>query len=240
MIGEDLAMGWRNLLGQLKRSLVPARPAQVEYDPGAWQKLDGEWDNNFTKTGWLGYRLNIVEWVLSLEGSHQEMLDTGCHIGHFIEELRRRGYSKRYVGLDITPQFVERAKARLPQERFEIGDVRELPFPDRSFDLVLCVGVLMHLPEVKSPLAEVFRIARKHVLLSTYGSRTTTYSQHDTQKGFLNYFYAKSDILAEVPHDWQLVEYKEFERPHRPNNSLISQYLLRFSGAEDPGTDARP
>lgn len=211
------------VIGQIK----PLSAAHVDYDPGAWQKLDDTWDNNFTQAGWLNYRRNIVEWVLSIQDDFEEMLDTGCHIGHFIEALRQRGYKKRYQGIDITPQFIERARDRMPDERFDIGDVRHLDFPDKSFDLVMCVGVLMHLPDIKEPLAHVFRIARKYVLLSTYGSSRVTYSRHDHQNGFLNYFYSKASLLEEVPPNWELIEYKEFERPDRKKDKLIFQFLLK-------------
>jgi len=220
-------MGIRNIIEILIGKFIPEHPAEVDYDPGQWQKLDNTWDNKFTESGWLNYRLNIVEWVLSIQDGHENMLDTGCHIGHFIEELKRRGYKKRYQGIDITPKFIERARERMPKESFDIGDVRQLDFPDKSFDLVMCVGVLMHLPDIKDPLAHIFRIARKYVLLSTYGSTKETYRRHDAKNGFLNHFYSKASIMAEVPPNWELIKYKEFERPDRRSDNMIFQFLLK-------------
>jgi 2-polyprenyl-3-methyl-5-hydroxy-6-metoxy-1,4-benzoquinol methylase len=217
----------RTISEKLISKLIAKQPAQVEYDPGAWQKLDNTWDNKFTDSGWLNYRLNIVEWVLNIQEDHEDMLDIGCHIGHFIEELRQRGYNKRYQGVDLTLQFIERARERMPKENFAIGDVLNLDSPDKAFDLVMCVGVLMHIPEIKKPLAHVFRIARKYVLLSTYGSEGETYSRHDAKNGFLNHFYSKASIMAEVPPNWNLIEYKEFKRPDRKKDNMIFQFLLK-------------
>ena len=220
-------MRFRDIIRTVKSKLVPTKPVKIDYDPTAWQRLDETWDNNFTLSGWTEYRLNIVDWVLSIQDDHQDMLDTGCHIGHFINALRERGYKNRYQGVDVTQQFIDRARVLMPAESYDLGDVRELVFPDKSFDLVMCVGVLMHLPDIKAPLAHVFRIARKYVILSTYGSREKTYTRHNAENRFMNSYYSKSDIMAEVPSDWELIEYKEFERTDIQRNNLIFQFLLQ-------------
>lgn len=220
-------MGIRGIFGPIREKLWPSHRRSVDYDPAAWQRLDDSWDNNFTQVGWAEFRLNIVDWVMSIRDDHETVLDLACHIGHFIDRLRRQGYDREYLGVDITPRFIERARELLPDERFEIGDVRDLPFPDKSFDLVMCVGVLMHLPDVKEPLHHVFRIARKYVLLSTYGSRGETYTRHDAKGNFMNSYYSKSDIMAQVPPDWKLIDYKEFERTDIPRHNLIFQFLLK-------------
>ncbi|MBN2027619.1 MAG: class I SAM-dependent methyltransferase [Actinobacteria bacterium] len=49
-----------------------------------------------------------------------------------------------------------------------IGDVRDLPFPDGSFDVVSCCQVLEHLPYTDFPRAlnEIFRVTRSHAVMS--------------------------------------------------------------------------
>jgi ubiquinone/menaquinone biosynthesis C-methylase UbiE len=49
-----------------------------------------------------------------------------------------------------------------------VADVRELPLPDASFDLVMACEILEHIPfdTVPQALAELHRVSRKHVLIS--------------------------------------------------------------------------
>ena len=49
-----------------------------------------------------------------------------------------------------------------------VGDIRSIPFPDRSFDTVCAFEVLEHIPfdEVKKALGEMFRVSRNYVFVS--------------------------------------------------------------------------
>jgi ubiquinone/menaquinone biosynthesis C-methylase UbiE len=162
---------------------------------------------------------------MEIEDDHDHILDVGCHTGHYIQALRERGYKGSYFGVDITPEFIWRARTLLPNEYFGVGDCRVMPFLSGSFNMVMCVGVLMHLPEIQTTMKKIFRVADKYVLISTYGSKRHTYEDH--QGGFLNTYYAKSDILAEQPIDWDLVKYKEFKRTDIQKNNWIFQFLFR-------------
>lgn len=199
-----------------------------KYDPAAWSKLGNGWDNNFSSVGWSPYRKNILDWVMEIEMETSFMLDAGCHVGYYIKALRERGYNSPYFGVDITPEFIERARKLNWEEYFGIGDCMDLPFQTNLFDLVMCVGVLMHLPEIKTPMRSLFDVAGKYVLISTYGSKRHTYENHGD--GFLNTYYSKSDILEEMPDGWELVKYKEFKRADIPKNNWIFQFLFRRVG----------
>lgn len=46
------------------------------------------------------------------------------------------------------------------------GDAGHLPFPDRTFDLVLAIEVLEHVPDPLAALHEIARVARSSVIVS--------------------------------------------------------------------------
>lgn len=46
------------------------------------------------------------------------------------------------------------------------GDAGNLPFPDRTFDLVLAIEVLEHVPDPPAALSEIARVARSSVVVS--------------------------------------------------------------------------
>jgi len=47
------------------------------------------------------------------------------------------------------------------------ASIYDLPYPDKSFDLVVCCEVLEHLEKPRQGLAELARVARRNVILST-------------------------------------------------------------------------
>jgi 2-polyprenyl-3-methyl-5-hydroxy-6-metoxy-1,4-benzoquinol methylase len=49
---------------------------------------------------------------------------------------------------------------------FDLGDLREMPYGDDSFDLVMCLEVLEHLPDPHRGLRELRRVTSAHCLVS--------------------------------------------------------------------------
>jgi len=93
------------------------------------------------------------------------VLDAGCGEGETLERLSGI-LPARPVGLDLNPESVEFAKQRLPEAELSVGNLLELPFADSSFDLVLCLEVLEHLPEPGAGLSELLRVSGRDVVIS--------------------------------------------------------------------------
>jgi SAM-dependent methyltransferase len=96
-----------------------------------------------------------------LAGDYRRILDAGCGPGVFTYLLARLHPGAEVVGLDIDLQSVETnnliaRKARLPNCRFELGDVLDLP-PDGSYDLALSVDNLEHLEDDRGALRSLHR-----------------------------------------------------------------------------------
>src|SRR4051794_36986592 len=57
-------------------------------------------------------------------------------------------------------EMLEHAAANNPRAELQQSDVRALPFPDSSFDFVLCIEVLRYLPDPERCIGEMARVLR--------------------------------------------------------------------------------
>jgi len=95
----------------------------------------------------------------------QSILDLGCGYGAYSLALREQG--RQCVGCDINLDYLKTASsAGLPVVAADGG----LPFPDKSFDTVLLLEVVEHVPGIESLLKDAFRVARKNVLVTVPNS----------------------------------------------------------------------
>ena len=85
-------------------------------------------------------------------------LDAACGTGRVSELLARRGH--RVVGVDSSPEMLDRARTRVPEGDFRSGDLERLPVPDASVDLVVCSLALTHVPGLGPVMAEFARVLR--------------------------------------------------------------------------------
>jgi len=103
--------------------------------------------------------------VSSLQPSPESVLDAGCGEGETLARLAD-GLPRRIAAVDVRQDCVEFVRNRLPWADASCQNVCELEFPDDAFDLVLCLEVLEHLDAPAGALSELFRVARRDVVLS--------------------------------------------------------------------------
>lgn len=149
----------------------------------------GEYDEYFTRYDAYRYVLerHILRCLDRIDVRGKATLEIGLGQGADSEQLIRRG--ARWSGLDLTPESIDRVRARLtvrklPYERLEQGSVLDIPYPDRSFDVVFSHGVLHHVPDIRRAQAEIARVLRPGGLLVVM-----LYARHS-----LNYHVAISVI----------------------------------------------
>lgn len=85
-------------------------------------------------------------------------LDAACGTGRWAEFLAERGFT--VIGVDESPEMLERAKSKLPSVEFQMADVRSIPVATESVDLVVCSLALTHLPELDGVMLEFVRVLR--------------------------------------------------------------------------------
>jgi ubiquinone/menaquinone biosynthesis C-methylase UbiE len=96
----------------------------------------------------------IYKWVTP----ETRCLDVGCGSGNsYAHGIVSRGAS--WTGVDVSANAVDAAR-RSGLDARVIEDAAELPFPDASFDLVLCIEVLEHLFSPHKAAAEIRRVLK--------------------------------------------------------------------------------
>jgi SAM-dependent methyltransferase len=75
------------------------------------------------------------------------LLDAGCGTGGNLRWARELGTFDRLAGVDVSAEAVTAAQRLVPEAELQVGSIRELPFPDTSFDLVLLNDVIQHVHE---------------------------------------------------------------------------------------------
>jgi ubiquinone/menaquinone biosynthesis C-methylase UbiE len=90
------------------------------------------------------------------------VLEVGCGRGVAMPALARLLRPARLAGLDLDAGLLE--EARLSADAVGItvelvpGDVRRMPFPDGSFDLIVDFGTCYHIARAAQALAEIARV----------------------------------------------------------------------------------
>jgi ubiquinone/menaquinone biosynthesis C-methylase UbiE len=95
-------------------------------------------------------------------------LDIGTGPGQIVIKLARRLTRWKFAGVDRSSHMIAEAVSNLAsggpglagRVEFQLADASALPFPDASFDLVLCNSVLHHMAEPERLLGEVARLAK--------------------------------------------------------------------------------
>ncbi len=139
--------------------------------PRPWESWDTTGMADWLDADWphlpVDPALSALVDLVEIHHGSGPVLEVGCGTGRGYEALMRRLVLRPqgYVGVDVTPAMVERARAHYPEADLREGDVFDLPFADAAFGSVVCADVLQHLPELERPVAEMLRVAREHVFL---------------------------------------------------------------------------
>jgi ubiquinone/menaquinone biosynthesis C-methylase UbiE len=135
-------------------------------------------------------------------------LDVGCGEGRMSRALRARGYD--VVGIDVAPRLVELARERDPEGQYRLAPAEELPFDDRSFDLLVAYNVLMNVDDPATAVRESARVLRT-------GGRFCISLVHPLASAGVweSGRFLISDYLTERPHEEHVGELV-FANVHRP------------------------
>jgi SAM-dependent methyltransferase len=149
-------------------------------------------------------------------------LDVGCGDGQTSGRWLH-GNGRAYTGVDISDTAVEHARG-LGLDAITVDDASSLPFPDETFDAVVCIEVLEHLFRPELAVGEIIRVLKSGgVFISTVPN--VAYYRRRIELTLLGRWNPVGDDLS-VEQPWR--------DPHiRFFNPRTFHRMLSWAGFED-------
>jgi SAM-dependent methyltransferase len=197
-----------NLLAQYpkaKRS-VKARLVNKEDNRQIAMQFGREYFDGTREQGYGGYRydgrwLPIAQDIVnhfSLK-SGDKVLDIGCGKGFLVKDLMHVCPGLQAYGLDISAYAIKNCEPEVVG-RLQVGNAKDLPFPDNSFQAVLSINTIHNLDRqcCIQALQEIERISkgRSYIQVDAYNSSEERQVFEDWMLTARTYG---------MPSDWQII-----------------------------------
>ena len=85
-------------------------------------------------------------------------LDVACGPGSWLQAVAERGAIT--AGIDISQVALDVCRKAVPEAELHCGAAERLPFADRQFDFISCLGALEHFLDIEASLREMIRVAK--------------------------------------------------------------------------------
>jgi ubiquinone/menaquinone biosynthesis C-methylase UbiE len=91
------------------------------------------------------------------------ILDIGCGKGFLLHDFKELMPKCTIAGIDVSTYAIENAMESV-KSVLQVASAERLPFPDKSFDLVISINSIHNLPldRLKTALREITRVSRGH------------------------------------------------------------------------------
>jgi len=159
----------------------------------------------------IGARTEDIEKVFSYkqEISNPVTLEIGCGNGRDALEITK--HTQNYLGIDISPAFIEMARQKVTGGHFEVADIESFQFPEK-YDIVISFASLLH--EDKTKLANILNRVSENLkplgilkLSLKYGEYQEVREQNELGVRFF-YFYTPEDIKNMIGDRFTVLEEK--------------------------------
>lgn len=142
----------------------------------------------------LNERMRIV--LEMARGAEGRLLDVGCGPAAMMNELREQGLevwgidpSLNMIAIGINQVKMYPSEGRI---RLLVGDAENLSFTERSFDAVLCIGVLEYLEDALKALNEIARVSKnKSSLILSFPNAMSPFNIIDSWLALISYYFLK-------------------------------------------------
>ena len=119
------------------------------------------WHNRYTQQAkWTRDLRAYIFNKIDLEKPHR-VLEVGCGTGAILSELTTL---TQLHGLDTDPDALAQCQAHVSSARLVHGNALQLPYSDKSFDIVYCHFLLLWVSDPLQALLEMKRVSREYVI----------------------------------------------------------------------------
>jgi SAM-dependent methyltransferase len=186
-----------------------ARVNDPEYPKPKAAALAKQWDYDYwdgdRRINYGGYRYIPGRWekVARAMAEHygirpgDRILDVGCGKGYLLHDFTLVVPGVQVYGIDISKYAIRNAKEEI-RDRLQVGNANALPYPDKSFDLVVSITTLHNLYcyDLERALREIERVGRRHKYICVESYR------NETEKANLLYWQVTCEAFN-TPEEWE-------------------------------------
>jgi MPBQ/MSBQ methyltransferase len=132
---------------------------------GHWDKPPNA-DNELAEDEFQEAQCRLNKFLLEMTALENSLsvLDVGCGFGGTIESINNEYENMQLVGVNIDPRQLDICRQIGAQNNNSLdwkqADACQLPFPDNSFDRVLCIEAMFHFSSRRQFFEEAGRILR--------------------------------------------------------------------------------
>ena len=140
--------------------------------------------------------------------------DIGCNVGHFARNINELKSNVDYRGIDISDVYLNIARQKFPELRFENQDFssKELNREKFKCDISIISATLEHIQNYKHFLKNIFSSTQKLVLIRTFigdESRKEYCQKENALKPYLIRQFKKEQLVNQVFNKEWAVEFHE-------------------------------
>lgn len=164
-----------------KRNVEERGATKTEADRATARRFDKEFFDGDRKTGYGGFNYNARFWQPTVPTfqnhfkltKDSSVLDVGCAKGFMMHDFAELIPGLTVKGIDISKYAIENAMPDM-KPHVQVADARKLPFPDKSFDVVISINTVhnLELPDLIKSLQEIERVQRKGSFITVDAYRT--------------------------------------------------------------------
>jgi SAM-dependent methyltransferase len=175
----------------------------------------------------------------------KRVLDAACGLAYGTAILLAAG-AEEVVGIDLDADVIAKVSAAAaPNSKFDVGDLRDLPYPDHKFDLVTCFESIEHVSDPEVVLDELHRVLHPTGLLVLSTPNRDVYTPgnpfhmreltpNELEEELSNRF---GSVRLRRQHTWISSGVFDDDDFRLSDHELLTGLEVRKAAANDPGSE---
>jgi ubiquinone/menaquinone biosynthesis C-methylase UbiE len=103
----------------------------------------------------------IADLGMEIPKRHEKLLDIGCGSG-----ISTIVWNCDCTGIDPSEELIKIARKNYPNKKFVVANAEEIPFPDKTFDVITCITAIHNFSDIRKAIGEIKRVCKDRVIIS--------------------------------------------------------------------------